>query len=315
LLDLSKLDAGVVIPQIQPCNVDAMLGRIAADFRMLADLKNIRLIIRPFHGHVSSDPQLLERILMNLLSNAIRYTRQDGCVLIACRKRGAYLRIEVRDNGVGISEADQANIFREFFQVAQSQLDTNKGLGLGLSIVDRLVKLLGHHIELRSIPGKGTVFALEVQIADRTVNHWEAIQNTSDSGHEINPSALFEKNLLVVDDDKAVLSSTAGLLRSWGCNVSTADSFAQVEQFVRDGLPCDFIVSDFQLENGKNGIDVIALVRQHYNKPIPCILISGDTSETVLKAAQANGHYLLQKPVKPVKLRSLIAHLLEPQQD
>ncbi|MDD5299914.1 MAG: ATP-binding protein [Gallionella sp.] len=317
LLDISKLDAGVVVPQIQPCNITAMLERIATDFRMLADQKNIRLIIRPFHGYVSSDPQLLERILINLISNAIRYTRQNGCVLIACRRRGASVRIEVRDNGVGISEADQVNIFREFFQISQSQLnenkgsDTNKGLGLGLSIVDRLARLLGHHIELRSAPGKGSVFALEVQIADHVNQHQATIQTSFDSEHETEKSPLFGKKLLVVDDDMAVLSSTSGLLHSWGCTVSQATSLAQVEQLLHEGAVWDFIVSDYQLTGSKNGFDVIALVRQHCNKPIPCVLISGDTDPAALEMASANGHHLLQKPVKPGKLRSLIEHLLK----
>ncbi len=319
LLDISKLDAGAVVPQMQPCNMDAMLGHIAADFRVLADQKNIRLIVRPFCGYVSSDPQLLQRILMNLVSNAIRYTRQDGRILIACRKRGAHLRIEVRDNGVGIPEDDQANIFREFFQIAQPKmdakgmdakgLDTNKGLGLGLSIVDRLVKLLGHRIELRSRYGHGSVFSLEVQIADNPYKQQPAAQTPPDSVPEGEKSSLSGKKMLVVDDDAAVLSSTASILRSWGCIVSEASSFAQVKQLLREGADWDFIVSDYQLGSDENGADVIAMVRQHHNKPVPSILISGDTSPAVLKSAEANGYPLLQKPVKPGKLRSLIVRL------
>ena len=314
LLDISKLDAGVVVPQIQPCNMDAMLERVAVDFRVLAGQKNIRLIVRPFCGSVSSDPQLLQRILMNLVSNAIRYTRQDGCILIACRKRGAHLRIEVRDNGVGIPEADQANIFREFFQIAQPQVeakgfDANKGLGLGLSIVDRLARLLGHRIQLRSRPGYGSVFALEVKIDDSAYKQQHTTRTPPDSAQEDGISPLAGKKMLVVDDDMDVLSSTTSLLRSWGCVVSEASSFLQVEQLLRDGLTWDFIVSDYQLGGSKNGIDVIALVRQHHDKPIPSILISGDTSPAVLKSAEANGYPLLQKPVKPGKFRSLIVHL------
>jgi CheY-like chemotaxis protein/anti-sigma regulatory factor (Ser/Thr protein kinase) len=310
LLDISKLDAGVVIPQIQPCNMAVILNHIAADHRLLADQKNIRLIVRPCYGHVNSDLQLLERILMNLVSNAIRYTPQGGCVLIACRKRGANLRIEVRDNGAGIPEADQTNIFREFYQISQSQLGSNKGLGLGLSIVDRLVKLLGHRIELRSAPGNGSVFALELQIADDPYQQETTIQ-TSDIVPDDEKSPLSGKKLLVVDDDMAVLSSTASLLRSWGCIVSQASSFEQVEQLLHDGLTCDFIVSDYQLGEGENGIDAISLVRQHHNRQVPSILVSGDTSPAVLQVASANGLHLLQKPVKPGKLRSLIVHLLE----
>jgi signal transduction histidine kinase/ActR/RegA family two-component response regulator len=315
LLDISKLDAGVVIPQIQSCNMATILERVAADYRMLAGQKNIRLIVRPFHGHVSSDPQLLERILMNLISNAIRYTLKDGCVLIACRKRGANLRIEVRDNGVGIPEADQENIFREFYQISQSQLGANKGLGLGLSIVDRLAKLLGHRIDLCSKPGMGSLFALELPIADGAQNQHADIQASDELGYGDEKSPLSGKKLLVVDDDMAVLSGTASLLRSWGCTVSQADSFVQVEQLLRSGEVWDFIVSDYQLGRDKNGVNVIDLVRQNHNRPIPSILISGDTSPAVLQVAGANGLHLLQKPVKPGKLRSLIVYLLEHHRD
>lgn len=311
LLDISKLDAGVVVPQTQIFNIGAMLERLATDYQSLAQLKNIRLVVRPFTSHITSDPQLLERILTNLASNAIRYTRQNGCVLIACRKRGRHLRIEVRDNGIGISKTDQTNIFREFFQLSQAQLDTNKGLGLGLAIVDRLVKLLGHRIELRSAPGKGSVFALEVPIAIRASRRESCIQPPFGGEREADELSIAGKRILVVDDDAAVLSGTSGLLKSWGCNTSPAASFAQVEQLLREGAIWDFVISDYQLGGDKNGTDVIALVRQHHNKSTPGILISGDTSQSVLSAASAAGHHLLHKPVKPGKLRSLIEHLLK----
>lgn len=312
LLDISKLDAGAIVPQVRICSMDAMLKRIAADYQMLADVKNIRLIIRPCTGYVTSDPLLLERILANLVGNAIRYTYQNGSVLIACRRRGQFLRIEVRDNGVGISKADQNNIFREFFQLAQPQLDTSKGLGLGLAIVDRLVKLLGHRIEIHSEPGKGSVFAVEVRLASNLGRTSPAAAHArTDSAVEAEVSPLSGKRLLIVDDDPAVLSGTEGIMTSWGCQVSAAASVAEVVQFMRNGMEWDFIVSDYQLEGKMNGIDVIDLVRKHQNQRIPCILISGDTSPAVLKLVSVSGHHLLHKPVKPAKLRSLILHLLE----
>ena len=311
LLDISKLDAGTIVPQLQTCAVSVMLDRVAADYQMLAGIKNIRLVVRPCTEYVTSDPQLLERILMNLAGNAIRYTYPNGCVMIACRRRGNLLPIEVRDNGVGISEADQNNIFREFFQVPQQQTDTNKGLGLGLAIVDRLVKLFGYRLELRSAPGKGSVFALEVPLARRLDKSSSAAQTLSGPDQELEESPLTGKRLLVVDDDPMVLSGTASILASWGCIVSTAASLAQVEQFLRDGATWDFIISDYQLMNNENGIDVVAMVRQHHGRQIPCILISGDTSPTIVKLASVSGHPLLHKPVRPAKLRSLIIYLLE----
>lgn len=311
LLDISKLDAGTIVPQLQTCAVSVMLDRVAADYQMLAGIKNTRLIVRPCAEYITSDPQLLERILMNLVGNAIRYTYSNGCVMVACRRRGNSLRIEVRDNGVGISKTDQDNIFREFFQVSKQQTDTNKGLGLGLAIVDRLVKLLGYRLELRSAPGKGSVFALEVPLARRPGKSSSAAQTLSGPGQGLEESLLTGKRLLVVDDDPMVLSSTASILASWGCIVSTAASLAQVRQFLRDGETWDFIISDYQLGNKESGIDIVAMVRQHYGRQIPCVLISGDTSPAILKLASVSGHHLLHKPVRPAKLRSLIIYLLE----
>jgi CheY-like chemotaxis protein/anti-sigma regulatory factor (Ser/Thr protein kinase) len=279
---------------------------------MVANIKNIRLVVRSCNAVVSSDPLLLERILTNLVSNAIRYTYPNGCVMVACRCRGRYLRIEVRDNGVGISKEDQGNIFREFFQLSQPQLDATKGLGLGLSIVDRLVKLLGHRIELRSAPNKGSVFAVEVPVAiHRSRPSGAAAQANIKPVRAADSQPLSGKKLLVVDDDPMVLSGTAGMLASWGCEVSTAASLAEVEQQLFEGVGWDFIISDYQLGNDTNGIDVITRVRMYYNKLIPCLLISGDTSPTIMKLASVNGHHLLHKPVKPAKLRSLVLHLLE----
>ncbi|HEX5363352.1 MAG TPA: ATP-binding protein [Gallionella sp.] len=313
LLDISKLDAGAIVPQIQSCDLNFMLSQVAADYQMLSQIRNIRLVVRACPIHVSSDPMLLERILMNLVSNALRYTPQNGCVMIACRHRNNHLRIEVRDNGIGITASDQANIFREFFQIAQPQLDSSKGLGLGLAIVDRLAKLLGHKIELRSAPAKGTVFAVEVPIAATLAGEASFIS----SGRDLEPEGLIEhspltgKRLLVVDDDDMVLNSTASILTSWGCKVTLATSLPEVERHLQDGMHWDMIISDYQLENHTTGIDVIDQVRRHLAKELPCILISGDTGPAVLKLAAVGGYHLLHKPVKPAKLRSLVLHLLD----
>jgi signal transduction histidine kinase/ActR/RegA family two-component response regulator len=314
LLDISKLDAGAIVPHMQVCDVGAMLKHVAADYQILSSLRNIQLVIRSSGAQVHSDPILLERILTNLVSNALRYTPPNGRVMIACRRRGNRLRIEVRDNGIGISRNDQANIYREFFQLNQPQLDSSKGLGLGLAIVDRLVKLLGHKIDLHSAPGLGSVFAVEVPIAQSPAE--SASNGTKEREIEsvTDESALAGKKLLVVDDDEMVLNSTARILAAWGCEVTLATSMAQVEQFLQDGLTWDMIISDYQLENHATGIDVIAAVQAHLGASLPCILVSGDTGPAVLKLAAVSGHHLLHKPVKPAKLRSLLIHLLEAEQ-
>lgn len=313
LLDISKLDAGAIVPQIRSCDIKFMLNQVAADYQMLANIRNIRLVVHACPLHISSDPMLLERILMNLVSNALRYTLQNGCVMIACRRRNGRLRIEVRDNGIGITAHDQANIFREFFQIAQPQLDSSKGLGLGLAIVDRLVKLLGHKIDLRSAPGRGTVFAVEVPITSKAADEPSLFSSGYDAEPEnlIEQSPLIGKRLLVVDDDDMVLNSTASILLAWGCNVTLATSQSLVESYLQDGMSWDMIISDYQLEDHTTGIDVINMVRRHQAKEVPCILISGDTGAAVLKLAAVGGYHLLHKPVKPAKLRSLTIHLLE----
>jgi CheY-like chemotaxis protein len=232
------------------------------------------------------------------------------------------LHIEVRDNGIGISKADQANIFREFFQLTQPQLDSSNGLGLGLAIVDRLVKLLGQRIELRSAPGKGAVFSLMVPLAPETPVSGssdsdlpiadEPDQRIDSSQLRIDSSQLLGKNVLIVDDDALVLESTSTILASWGCSVSSASSLADVQKMLDEGVEWDLVISDYQLGVDVTGIDVISAVRMVHDKDeiTPCILISGDTSPAVLKLASVSGHHLLHKPVKPAKLRSLVLYLI-----
>lgn len=313
LLDISKLDAGAIVPQIQACDVTAMLNRVASDYTMLASINNIRLVIHPIEGHVMSDPILLERIVTNLVSNAIRYSHPNGCVLIACRKRGNQMRIEIRDNGIGISQQDQIFIFREFFQIAKPQLDNSKGQGLGLAIVDRLVKLLGIGIELRSLLGKGSLFALQIALGvqSQRAEHIDRYPRLLDgeSGDEHLP--LSGKRVLVVDDDQLVLTSTSTILTAWGGEVSIAASLQEVRAMLSSGREWDLIISDYQLGADETGLDVIGTVRAQGMAGIAAILISGDTSSELLQLANSSGHHLIHKPVKPAKLRSLVMFLLQ----
>jgi signal transduction histidine kinase len=313
LLDISKLDAGAVIPQFQSCNIAAIITRVSSDYQMLATIKNIHLVVHSSGEYVASDPVLLERILMNLVSNAIRYSRPNGCVMIACRKRGNQLRIEVRDNGIGISQADQSNIFREFFQVSKPQLDSSKGQGLGLAIVDRLVKLLEHGIELRSAPNRGSLFALQVPISFEPeklplTGKYPVLSSEMVTVNDSLP--LAGKNILVIDDDELVLTSTATILTSWGGKVETASSVQSVLTLLSGGAVWDIIISDYQLGMNETGIDAILAVRKQLQNNTPAILISGDTSPDLLQLANAAGHHLMHKPVRPAKLRSLVIFLL-----
>ena len=295
LLDISKLDAGVVAPKKQACDVSELLDRLNANFQVLAKAKHIRLVMHPLHGWVNSDPQLLERILMNLLGNALKYTPPHGTVMVACRQRGNDMLIEVRDNGIGIDLARQSSIFCEYIQLNTTELSAQNGLGLGLSIVDRLVKLLGHKISLRSAPDKGSTFALRVAKASAASRVPMKVGNFSLAG----------KKLLIVDADKPAREKMASLLGSWGCEVTEVRSLKAVQGLLKKGLRWDLLLGDCQGADP----DVIHAVRQSSGMIAPCILISGDMQH--VNRMQKAGYHFLNKPVKPAKLRSLMQFLLE----
>lgn len=307
LLDISKLDAGVVIPQVQSVDIDAMMRRLVQDFSSVAQRKNITLCFRCMETEVLSDPVLLERILLNLLSNAIRYTPQNGTVLLACRRRGDDVRIEVRDNGIGIPPEEQQNVFREFVQLANSARDRSKGLGLGLAIVDRLSKLLHHPLGLRSALNRGSSFAVTVPrvfgvkelLAEPAVPVAEQSKNDQLAGLRV----------LVVDDDPLVLNGMGGILASWGCLVSLADSRQEVRDKYAEAH-FDLVICDYRLPDG-NGLDLADRIEELCENPPPFILVSGDTAPEVLQAVNERGHHLLHKPVRPAKLRSMMSFVLK----
>ena len=308
LLDISKLDAGVVIPQIQVVDIDAMARRLVQDFKSVAQRKNITLHVRCTNVLILSDPVLLERILLNLVGNAIRYTPQNGTVLLAFRRRGDDLRIEVRDNGIGIPQEEQQNVFREFVQLANSARDRSKGIGLGLAIVDRLARLLHHPLVLRSAPNRGSTFSITVP---RVFGVDELLAET-----EQTPDAKMHKHdqldnlrVLVVDDDMLVRTSTAGILESWGCQVSLAESLQEVgEKYAESHF--DLVICDYRLPDG-NGLQLADRIREHCETPPQFVLVSGDTAPEISQAVKERGHHLLHKPVRPAKLRSLILFLLK----
>lgn len=311
LLDISKLDAGALVPHWQNCSVSQIIKRVEHDCCMQAKMKNIHFVVCGSKEIVHSDPVLLERILMNLVTNALRYTPENGCVMIACRKRGKQLRIEVRDNGVGISAEDQLRIFNEFSQVGQTQLDHNKGVGLGLAIVDRLAKLLGHGVELRSKLKQGSVFALHVNLSTAVENLLEPPLNLEFNDiSKVETLPLSHKRILVVDDDPLILSSTATLLASWGGEVYTALSFQNAMGLLAQEKNWDLIVSDYHLGVAETGMDIIAAARAQQGNTLEAILISGNSTPALLRLADAAGLHLLPKLVKPAKLRSLSLYLL-----
>ena len=305
LLDISKLDAGVLAPDITEFPVGHLLDRIETTFAATAREKGLRLRVLPSRAWIRTDAILLERILLNLVSNAIRYTARGG-VIVGCRRRGDNVRIEVLDSGIGLAEDQRHSVFGEFYQVDVPAPGGRAGLGLGLSIVDGLCRLLGHRIDLASRPGKGSRFAVSVPWA-------AARQRPADPAATLDAIAnpARDRLIVVIDDDALVLDGMRGLLQSWGCRVVTGDSGDAALAGLADhqGQP-NLVISDYFLANGTTGVDVIERLRGVFAEPIPAFLVSGDTTRERMRDADARGLPLLHKPVSPMALRSMVNQLL-----
>jgi len=304
LLDISKLDAGALTPTVTEFPVAQLLQRIESTFAEPAREKGLSLRVLPSNAWVRSDFILLERILFNLVSNAVRYTSEGG-VVVGCRKRGSQLRIEVWDTGPGIAEDQRQFIFSEFYRVGDPDRDQRAGLGLGLAIVERLCVLLGLPIELSSVVGRGSRFAVvasqapvQLVVAERPVAARAAIDVSKG------------KLVVVIDDDQPVLDGMSGLLRSWGCRVVSGDTAAAAIKGLGARAAPDLVISDYRLPDGKTGIAAIEEIRREYGCVIPAFLISGDTHSEPLHQARANGLHLLHKPVDPMTLRAMVNRMV-----
>jgi signal transduction histidine kinase/integral membrane sensor domain MASE1 len=310
LLDISKLDAGVLTPKIVEFSIARLLQRIETTFGQATRDKGLRLRVMRSDAWVRSDALLLERILLNLVSNAMRYTLRGG-IIVGCRRRGEMLRIEVWDSGPGIPEDQKQNIFGEFFQLPAPERDRYGGLGLGLAIVDRLRRLLNHQIELTSTVGRGSRFTILVPTAAEGVTSVETVRSPHPAAF-----ALEGKVILVIDDAPIVLEGTGGLLGKWGYAVVTAGSAeaALIQLTEREQRP-DLIVSDYHLANGETGIEAIERIDAAFGASIPAILISGDTAPERLRDAKDKGYILLHKPVDPMRLRAVMHQLFRDHDD
>ena len=309
LLDISKLDAGVLTPSIAEFPVAKLLERVDTTFTGAAREKGLSLRVVSSRAWVRSDFILLERIVFNLVSNAVRYTSSGG-VVVGCRKRGVNLRIEVWDSGPGVPQDQQQNIFGEFYRLGAPGDDRRSGLGLGLAIVDRLCQLLDHSVRLTSILGKGSCFSVVVpRVAARP-----EIGESPAPAHPL-MDASDRKLVVVIDDDPLVLEGMCGLFRSWGYHLLVAGTDDEALAGIADrDRPPDLIVSDYHLSGGKTGIEVIEALRRTLSVEIPAFLVSGDTSPELLRQARASGYHLLHKPVDPMTLRAMVSYVLREQQ-
>ncbi len=346
LLDISRLDAGVIEKRVAPLSLAGVFERVRNEFTGPAQAKGLTLVVRRSGRWVLSDRILLERILINLVSNAIRYT-DHGTVLVAARVCGAdreHLRIDVRDSGSGIDPAAQEAIFQEFVQLANPERDRSKGLGLGLSIVRRLVVLLDHRLILRSAPGRGSTFSVILPLAmlastptsvpappraqapsslpaatppsmpTTPVSGPNAAAPPASEGVDATPAVptpLRTARFLVIDDDAMVRAGLVQLLASWGAQVSEEPGDAQLPQrLVGRPLP-DVILCDMRLADGLDGVALLAAIRQAVGKPVLAVVITGDTDPERVSMAGAGGDPVLHKPVRPAQLRALLRHLMQ----
>ena len=306
LVDISKLDAGVIKPDIAAFAINELLENLAVEFRQIAGTQQLRLDYIPSTALVRSDIQLLARILRNLLTNAIRYT-PSGRVLLGCRRRRQSLSIEVWDTGVGIAEDKLEEVFQEFKRGDAVQANQDRGLGLGLAIVEKIARMLGHRIRVRSQPGRGSMFAIEVPLAKRASR-----ARTEPSSTELVLERLNGARVWVLDNDAAICAGMRTLLEGWGCVVTTAlseeDLARQVDNFHADA---DLIIADYHLDNGCNGLDVVTTVNERRASSLPVLLITANYSNDLKQQVRELGHMLMHKPIRPMKLKTAMCHMLE----
>jgi CheY-like chemotaxis protein/anti-sigma regulatory factor (Ser/Thr protein kinase) len=255
----------------------------------------------PTSLYLFSDVVLVERILRNLVSNALRYTRTGG-VVVGARRRGKEASLEVWDTGIGIPAEQQQRVFEEFYQLANAERNSKKGLGLGLSIVKRLAHLLGAHVSLRSVPGKGSVFSVRLPLGVRPAADSSHLRKSAPA-----PGDLSGRVIVVVEDEAAVLEGMRVLLEGWGAEVvagaSVRETMESLEPLAR--AP-DLIVADYRLRDGNVGTQAIIAVRDRFRARIPAIIVSGSTTPAHIDEAKEMDAHLLLKPVMPAKLRTLI---------
>jgi PAS domain S-box-containing protein len=295
VLDVSKLDSGALKPAIKACAIGTVFNQLRSDFEPQADDKAIDLLVEPTAEAGRTDPELLRRVLGNLLSNAIRYTAR-GRVRVTCQRVGDELALTVRDTGVGIPSHELSKIFTEFYQVDRGSQRPD-GMGLGLSIVARLVTLLGHTIDVESVVDRGTAFTIRLPRATVTAT---AASETDDR-----QIASTKGSILVVDDETSVAQATSLLLELEGFEVRLASSKDEALDRVASAAP-DVIISDYHLRGSETGADVVAAVRARLRRNVPAIFVTGDTSKITNAGAMLSNATLLSKPTKVDELLGAI---------
>ena len=309
LLDINQMEAGVVRAEPIDFPIDELLDQLRDEFTYHAEAKGLALRVVPCSLLIHSDPRLLEQMIRNLLSNAMKYTRH-GKVLLGCRRHGGMLSIEICDTGIGIPEEELQAIFEEYHQVNNAARERSRGLGLGLAIVQRLGDLLGHRVRVRSLPGKGSVFSVEVMLPPgRTVLRSGHYRRRMDVGAVAATHRTGE--ILVVDDDPEVCELLETFLKSEGHRTAAArDGIAALDLVARGVTRPDLILADYGLPNGLNGIQLITELREKFHRAVPVIILTGDISTGTLRDIALQDCVQLNKPVKLPELTRTIQRLL-----
>ncbi|MGQ9365000.1 PAS domain-containing hybrid sensor histidine kinase/response regulator [Azospirillum sp. ST 5-10] len=302
LLDISRLEAGLVTPVIARVDLHGLMSRLQAEFEPLAASSGLRLRCVPTRAALDSDGALLERVLRNLLSNALRYTR-SGRVLFGTRRHRGRLRLEVWDTGIGIAENQIDRIFQDFYQVGNLARDRREGLGMGLSIAKRLIAMLGGTMDVRSTLGKGSCFAVSLPLAAAPATPPAARPADGDGRAEGGEDAL----VLLVEDDAVIRMALAMMLEGWGYRVVEAGSVREALGHLNDhGLKPDLLLADYRLPDGETGLMLMDTVRRRLGGDTPGILLTGDTSSDRLREASAAQCALLHKPIQPGALEATV---------
>ena len=310
LLDISKLDAGALTPRRTHFALADIIRPLRAEFEVMAENRGLDLVVVPTAAWVDSDAQMLRRIIQNFLSNAVRYT-QEGRVLLGCRRQGGRLSIQVWDSGPGIPESKQAEIFQEFRRLDQASRhkESEKGLGLGLSIADRMSRVLDHPISVRSKEGFGTMFAVSVPTvaAQSPAQQAEEAVTVKRAGNK-----LAGTRILCIDNETLILEGMKAMLSGWGCEVFTATTIGGAKSVLRhlDGDP-DAILADYHLDNEVTGLMALEALAERLEGAVPGIVITADRTEEVAEEIKRSGSQLLLKPVRPAALRALLTRTLQ----
>ncbi len=297
LLDISKLDMGAI--EVQPVQfpIATLLRRVEATFTPAAHAKGLELRVRESPRFVRSDPLLLERVVSNLVANAIRYCECGG-VLVGCRDRGKNVSIEVRDTGIGIPADRLDDIFREFVQIRGEGRERNRGAGLGLSIAQRIAGQLGHKINVDSRLSVGSRFRIEVPRAASPA------ENMADVPAATDPLTVAGAFVVFIDDEAPIREAMGQLLRCWGVHCVIAASAAKAIQQLRGHLRTpDLLISDYRLADAQTGPDAITQIRAALGESIPSIIVTGENCASITRHLSEKGVVVVRKPIQPDALR------------